>query len=1151
MLHSSFWHHGAGDLDLPAWWASVLQPSDSQPHDSAAANGRSATGQDGLFLDFLYPAKTLALMHRLSSFGWESWQARQLRVATPGRARHFSSKASGSSDEPDDLAPPSNKDPSIRYDAFGPIEDYDAGYAPDPESDDFFDDMPADDLAKSDSADYGDDLGKQSNSARYLNHLGEESDSGFYLDKLEKDKEWVHQVDNPAETLRSHLEASESDSSVVWNLWKRVDEAGRTPDLSAAVLEYLSSVRPFPQTLASEVIAIFDALDVKDRRASSYRGAIRSHLLKRKLGRAALIHKYGIESGHALRGNIGTSDLLAFAIAKKEWQLAIEAYSEITSVVKPMQEFWGQAEKNMRLSFLVESLLVHFRRMRLMTGRELEEQDQIRKFAAEFGDQAIKQFAPEARSAASGRNLYRLILRLKQNRSLESRHFEHALEGILESAKIKNTGVLSLAVRKLFHMYIATARADRSFTVSENTLYKVLVGVTRSMNVSHGTKARGRGPLLAVGHVTEAATEFCRRPSNTMLELLMESYARIGDVKRVKYHFRKIPVRQRKMFHKEYVLKAYAARGDTAGALQTFKEMTAEMDKPPLVRTWNALLRAYAKNDDLVGASQVFDDLMKSPAKPDAYSFTAILDMMSQRGDVDGVKDMFALAADIDPTIIQSTDVAGYLVTAFVNNDDMETAELVAKQLRQRLESGRMGGDFRPIWNILATAHALRRDVVSTRRIYQEMEASGTAPDARTYAALLLALCLTRNTDSAYKILQLVIPVKLTKPLALHYAIVMAGYINQGSYEKVPFVDNLRKARGIHPTTSTRMAYVKAVALSEHAGRYKKGESEVMERTNRVVNEMLWKENPWESASEPQTGLGIRNLEQAGGAYLDIVMLLQGDRKSFDTVQQLFAEYLKQRETLSKKGESIDGDKKFAPALRMLVALMNAHFKSELYDEVERLWDLAVEQATILTQAPLPQSAITPEYKYPPANALPPGRRHLLARPLVIYLRTLHFQGRYADAQRTVSGLLAQGFALDNLSWNLYVQLLARSGRISAAFSLCEKHLMPQWRGWRTDEEQLRRRYWRTRGWDYMNINPNKAKANVNMPQYRTMVFLATALKYVRRLAAIGGGNALGNKEEEPLNEGLLRENAPRTMAALQAMPMIDDDLQTRFLRDE
>lgn len=86
MLHSSFWNHGGGDLDLGAWWTSMLRcttltdlqytpmNNNGQALASEAADGGVTTVshvEADPLLDFLYPPKTLALMRRISCLAVE------------------------------------------------------------------------------------------------------------------------------------------------------------------------------------------------------------------------------------------------------------------------------------------------------------------------------------------------------------------------------------------------------------------------------------------------------------------------------------------------------------------------------------------------------------------------------------------------------------------------------------------------------------------------------------------------------------------------------------------------------------------------------------------------------------------------------------------------------------------------------------------------------------------------------------------------------------------------------------------------------------------------------------------------------------------------------------------------------------------------
>ncbi|MCJ1479164.1 hypothetical protein MMC13_007848 [Lambiella insularis] len=71
-LHSAFWCHGAGDIDLPSWWISLLQqpPPEKATRSHTIADTAAKCLSAGLlesgFLDFLYPAKTLTLIHKLA-----------------------------------------------------------------------------------------------------------------------------------------------------------------------------------------------------------------------------------------------------------------------------------------------------------------------------------------------------------------------------------------------------------------------------------------------------------------------------------------------------------------------------------------------------------------------------------------------------------------------------------------------------------------------------------------------------------------------------------------------------------------------------------------------------------------------------------------------------------------------------------------------------------------------------------------------------------------------------------------------------------------------------------------------------------------------------------------------------------------------------
>ncbi|PMD47360.1 TPR-like protein [Hyaloscypha variabilis F] len=67
-LHSSFWHHGAGDLELSPIWAALVRATEPANQHSEVSR-RSSTSQSAMLLDFLYPAGTINFLRQYSGWG--------------------------------------------------------------------------------------------------------------------------------------------------------------------------------------------------------------------------------------------------------------------------------------------------------------------------------------------------------------------------------------------------------------------------------------------------------------------------------------------------------------------------------------------------------------------------------------------------------------------------------------------------------------------------------------------------------------------------------------------------------------------------------------------------------------------------------------------------------------------------------------------------------------------------------------------------------------------------------------------------------------------------------------------------------------------------------------------------------------------------
>jgi pentatricopeptide repeat-containing protein PET309 len=234
--------------------------------------------------------------------------------------------------------------------------------------------------------------------------------------------------------------------------------------------------------------------------------------------------------------------------------------------------------------------------------------------------------------------------------------------------------------------------------------------------------------------------------------------------------------------------------------------------------------------------------------------------------------------------------------------------------------------------------------------------------------------------------------------------------------------------------------------------------------------------------------------------------------------------------------------------ISFLTAIMDVHYKAREFDEVEKCWKLALDQARRLVKTF--HDAMHPEAdpNIDASSNVAPNRRQILVYPTRIYLRSLITRGGFdslEQAQRTVDALLADGFVIDNLTWNELVQGLANGGRITDAFAICEKHLMPRFPGWRT----LNPRYIRNErpGYTWMDIRHYDIERKGLLPRYKTMVILARTYAVVRQEERNGIGY---NETTHTWLRESLDDVAPMTIRAIETMPRTNDDLQEKFFND-
>jgi pentatricopeptide repeat-containing protein PET309 len=74
-LHSTFWHHGAGDLELSPLWVALVRAAEPVDQQSEVRQ-KTSTGPSAVLLDFLYPAGTINFLRQYSGWGMDRQDGR-------------------------------------------------------------------------------------------------------------------------------------------------------------------------------------------------------------------------------------------------------------------------------------------------------------------------------------------------------------------------------------------------------------------------------------------------------------------------------------------------------------------------------------------------------------------------------------------------------------------------------------------------------------------------------------------------------------------------------------------------------------------------------------------------------------------------------------------------------------------------------------------------------------------------------------------------------------------------------------------------------------------------------------------------------------------------------------------------------------------
>ncbi|KAF2684109.1 hypothetical protein K458DRAFT_418425 [Lentithecium fluviatile CBS 122367] len=1094
MLHSSFWHHGASDLILPVWWASapIL-------HDGSGDAASTARHHDGPLLDFLYPEKTLALIRRMSSYGKESRDARR-RPMHGSRVRQYST-AQGLPGEDDGVA----------------------------------------DLELVEAREEMEDILLRTTADLALKEIVEYNTPGKQLLALELYTEIAGKG--------PHVE----------------------PGMQTKLLRYLANGGM--SRIASRVLPIFDSTPVSNRQPSSYRAAIAAYIALKMVGPAIqLFEEAAMRFNEPRLGDelqIGTDIVLGLTVQDDQWDLSLRVFRTFLRQAASLgldvrswtyegnriefKTIWGQVADLPDMVEHWQSLLDHVRQFRHELIQTREDKLSLRLFMTGFLPPVMNEVlhTPEPDEDYIWEFFVNIFSDLRSVDLVNGELYEYAIRTMITDIpryqEYTNKPKLFFELYRQYRQQWAEGVKPRP---SRNLIHRLMVQLGKN---------DGMGRIEQL--VKDLRDMYPSSPLNfPTLAYLIHGHAKDGNADRVHEYLNIMLSKyqdQVDLRHLQALLYVYARRIDVPGTIEQFKRINTEFGRIPDIACWNTLLLAFTRADDLDGALECFNNCLESGITPDVYTFGPMLDLCAKRGDVEAFEALFSRAKQLKVPV--ETDVrarSGY-IQAFLNAGDPEGAEAILNGMVQDWHAGILRGHaLTHSWNLVLSWYGVQNELEKSRRVYKQMVDLNIPLDTWTYASLMRALVSAHQTDAAYKILRVTMPLNKIRSYAFHYAIVITGFLNERQYHKAKKAHQRMKIRKLKQTPSSRQASLLTVGVEELR---KLREQRVEDPKVRLIEveqqlrESLMGDYGMENAHDQPSHrryIDSPELSNIPESYFALVIMLYTTRGAYDICKQLF-------ETASKSKSANDP---YEAPIALLTAIMETHWRAKEYADVERCWELARSEANRLVKTF--QQAMHPE---PPApefdsitdpqvrerfesSRIATNRRQILFKASRIYIRSLLEQpdpNAIQVAQRTILSLLTHGFIIDNLTWNEYIRTLALRGHLIDAFSACETYLMPQFPGWAVLNPTYIRKF--RQGYPWIEVRYFDIKKQSILPRYKTVVVLAAAWAQVKRDEANGLGYnpTLGRWARE-----VLEQVAPNTLRAIETMPRTGDRLQELFLKD-
>lgn len=1030
LLHSAFWAHGAGDIDLPSWWLSLLQLPQAK-HEEDAGRGNAGPW----FLDFLYPSRTLAFIRKYAITDPAVLKRHQRIRKVHQRAREYASIAA------DDVG---------QFQGSAALE------------------------------------AEMTKHETQIERFAKEISSTDVVRReallLQLDELLLHDDPNAKHLplWRTYLELG--DLSVPL-LPRQLVRMMRCLSRSTAsndqerLIDVFDSIPVSDRRSIHYSYVVFAAL-----RLDRLELAVRLHKvaldrIQGSVGTSALL-RYTIQRNiwqvaiETWQGYLDKRGRAPWSSENLDIWDSVDAFS--------LPDLWEKASSALDFAYRIQELagdlaVASARSFALQLAAQSLSLGNAKTAYVDEVETVFRPYTEDGKDINRPTSPYQpgFIARLHPNVDIHEEMMNKAIGLQGPSKQLYTTAisqVLTFKTRKFDALALKYYRALRELADYTPSMATVVAMLRRLCSIHSSA-----GIFMVLN---DFRFYFGDIPSN-LLELIIPEFAHQGNRTAVadllrEYHG-KVPVIENSHVANA-ILYVCNRRGETKNLPDIFQSLHRDYKFEPDLKSWKTVVATYARVGDVDEATKWFNEFLDSNIKPDSRIFIYMMSMFAKRGDLDAVQQLLRQSADLG--VSTEIGMIDCLVLAQIHNGDLHNAGKLVEEALNTVEDVPQRSRTR-MWNYLLNAHALRGDLEKVTILHRRMRENKILSDGTTFAALLQSLVVTDRTRGAFQILRQIMPQAGVRPTALHYGLVMSSWLRRKWYRKIFNLYSEMLKNEVKPTMSTQNYIVRAAALKDVEERAEAAENNDQvnhKRAQQTIDQALADMDPMDLATrEPVRFVGNLRLDDAfQSSYMAYMVNIYGRERSLDKATEMYDRYIEKR-------RQVDMDDDTSPPINMLSALMVASQNAQDYDTVSKCWHLSLEKAQILACR---QKAIISE----PGWVLPP-RRYILNTHLRLYVNSLVAQHRFAEVDETIDHLHRCGYVLDSRSWNQYIIVLLQGGQRLKAFELCEQELMPGWEGW----ARLGPIYSSTMRKNTQRKQSKHLQPHRRHPQYDTMVHLAAA----------------------------------------------------------